>query len=54
MLGANPLGLKRGQNLLQPLGHSRGALPGKRLLMLTHIRDLLTGKCPGITEIHHR
>ena len=52
MLGANPLGLKCLQNLLQPIGHSRGALPGKRLLTLKYSIDLLAGKCPGLTEIH--
>ena len=52
MLSPYPLRLKRGQNLLQAIGHSRGALTGKRLLTLAYRSDLAASKCPGFTEIH--
>ena len=52
MLSPDPFCLKRRQYLLQPIGHSRGALPSQRLLTLAHSRDLAAGKCPGLTEIH--
>ena len=54
MLSANPLRLKRSENLLKPIGHSSGPPTSKGLLTLSNSFNLLTGKCSGLTEIHGR